>query len=305
VTLALALIGIGISLGNTAWQVWIYLQKRDKERPYLVPTFDWNVGTRGDWIGVQVYNRPGGLPTTLIQAGFCQDGEAELTKMPGPGHVPGAPDRASGELYFPLEEDPVPIAPGEYRKFRVPAQGNVLAQMDDDTVIRPYVVDIEGNTWRGPPQDLFRQMRESGWQPSLGAADPIESMLVNYTAPPEMVGLRMRVHLPSSLPSAVDGLEAEEVSPGMTLQLDVPYRPPAGHATGRWLFELLDPFLSDHTEPLDIEVLQHNARGGRYRLVGVSPRALEMRNRYGDEIFWSLEEVGLFILRAADQSALT
>jgi hypothetical protein len=167
----------------------IALRQAARDRPRLIIEWNWNAGSRGVWLGVNVSSRPGGQGTTLTQVGLAIEGVADLSHVPGTEYPPGEPRSSRGSITFPLSEATTPIAPGERESFIRPA-GALPPLVDADTPLVPYAIDIEGRRHVGTPMPIFQRLFDEGWIPPERPTFP--HLFVTYTEPPELAGQNAR-----------------------------------------------------------------------------------------------------------------
>ncbi|MCW2981238.1 MAG: hypothetical protein JWO14_2965 [Solirubrobacterales bacterium] len=163
-------------------------------RPHLRVANDWNLGARGDYIGVNVANGPDGRFAVLHEVGFTMAGAAEVNELPSEANV--STETQSGRAYvsLPVEAGDKRIEPGETLRFRVPL-GALPWCWDESTEIFPYVYFDQGHWLVGKPTELVGQLCDHGWQPSKEAPQMFSELALNYVAPKAVSGLRARLRL--------------------------------------------------------------------------------------------------------------
>lgn len=167
------------------------LEDRERaQRPYLSLSIDWNLGLRGDYIGVQVRNGERGSAATLEEVGFTFSDPLELAPADDVAREAGEPDyaRAFGEC--PLASGSLVLAPGESRSFRVPLAGPLPLFWDDESPVHPYVYFNGGRWLPGPSTRLFGLLSAHGWRPIDGAPPTLPILVAQYVFPPSHAGLR-------------------------------------------------------------------------------------------------------------------
>jgi hypothetical protein len=168
-------------------------------RPHLRVANDWNLGSRGNYIAVNVANGPGGRVAVLHEIGFTMAGAAEVDQLPGETYASGVPETAMAYVSLPVEEPDLRIEPGETLRFRVPL-GGIPWCWDESTDIYPYVYFDQGHWLVGEPGMLIGQLFAHGWRAPEGAAQMFSVMALNYVSPPSASGLRARFSLDSKQP---------------------------------------------------------------------------------------------------------
>lgn len=167
-------------------------------RPHLSVANDWNLGSRGNYIAVNVANGPVGRPAILHEVGFTMAGAAEVDQLPGETYSPDEPETARAYVSFPVEESDRRIEPGETLRFRVPL-GALPWCWDEDTDIYPYVYFDQGHWLVGEPAPLVAHLLGHGWRTPEGTAQMFSEMALTYVSPRSASGLRARFKLDRSL----------------------------------------------------------------------------------------------------------
>lgn len=176
------------------------LQERaNVPRPRLTVVNDWNLGTKGDYVAVNVTNGIDGRRAVLHEVGFTIAGTCEISQLPDGIYAPATPEDARAYASLPIHEEDCTIEPGQTLTFQVPL-GRPPFFWDAETQIYPYAYFDQGHWLVGEPAPLVGQLLGHGWMVPEAAPPMFSVMTMNYVAPPSVSGLRARFDL-----AAVEG----------------------------------------------------------------------------------------------------
>jgi hypothetical protein len=155
---------------------------------------DWNLGARGNYIGVSVANDAHGREAVIREVGFTVAATAKLEALSGHDYAPGEPEEALAYPSLPIPIEERPIRAGQVLRFRVP-----LARLpwfwDEDTEIYPYIYYDEGRWLIGQSARLAGLLRDHGWTDNPNEKSMFPIMTMDYVWPDSVSGLRARFDL--------------------------------------------------------------------------------------------------------------
>lgn len=183
----------GMTIAADATQLERLEKRAHIPQPRLRVVSDWNLGSHGNYIAVNVVNEAHGREATIREIGFTVSATATVEQLPDRSPVPGEPHSAIAYTSLPIPMTERPIAAGQILRFRVPL-GRLPFFWDDDTAIYPYAYFDEGHWLVGEASPIAGHLRSLGWTGmSMPPTFPILTM--DYVWPESVSGLRSRFDL--------------------------------------------------------------------------------------------------------------
>jgi hypothetical protein len=173
--------------------------RAESPTPRLAVALDWNLGRRGDYVGVKVSNGPTGASATIREVGFTQGGAFSLDALDDHGAPAQPPRSALAYGALPISEVPTPIAPAEHRLFRIP-MGRLPFCWDESTQVFPYLYYDEGHWLVGKSSPLAWHLAHNGWRDDPQAPPMFTELVLDLVWPPEEAGMRSRFDLTAQAP---------------------------------------------------------------------------------------------------------
>jgi hypothetical protein len=159
-------------------------------RSGLSVSVDWNLGSRGNYVGVRVNNAATALPAILHEVGFAMPG---ICTAQDPS-VPNAPE-IHAYATLPILEDDREVRPGESLPFRVPLEHAAPFSWDSETEVYPYAYFDDGRWVHGEPSHIVRLLEANGWSNNADAEPMFPTLCLDYIWPAEVKGQRARFDL--------------------------------------------------------------------------------------------------------------
>jgi hypothetical protein len=159
-------------------------------KPGVSVSVEWNLGRKGNYVGVRVSNERGAMPALLHDVGFAMPG---IITSQDPS-VPGTPGRQA-YARLPLFEGRREITPGGSLSFRVSADRSAPVLWDADTDFFPYAY-FDSKRWvHGEPSKIMRNLQINGWRNEPNAVPMFDTLVLDYISPEEVIGQHARVDM--------------------------------------------------------------------------------------------------------------